>query len=225
MTEATRFNVYDQFAGCFILHGLLALPGLSAGAKLCYAVLAQQANARGVTQLNLPLLAAALGELEGDVARRLLELEQVGLVEAARGNSNQEDVRIYFARPCWLAGTGEHTSAVPIPAAAERRIESQPLLFAAGAATARAEPKEQAQTSNAAGAPRRPKRRKAWYGPPRSRHSLATCLAFVTFQKEELGRRRIYNPEGLAESLYHTGKQDDEIADWRASQDAQDRAA
>ena len=30
---------------------------------------------------------------------------------------------------------------------------------------------------------------------------------------EVLGRRSIYDPEGLAESLYHTASQDDEIAD------------
>ena len=57
-------------------------------------------------------------------------------------------------------------------------------------------------------------RRKRWFGRPRSRHSFETCLKFITYQKEVLGRRRIYDPEGLAESLYHTASQDDEISDW-----------
>jgi hypothetical protein len=29
-----------------------------------------------------------------------------------------------------------------------------------------------------------------------------------------LGRRSIYDPDGLAESLFHTGSQDDEISEW-----------
>lgn len=64
----------------------------------------------------------------------------------------------------------------------------------------------------------RKRKRKRWFGRPRSRHSLETCLKFVTYQKEVLGRRSIYDPEGLAESLYYTASQDDEISDWLEEQ-------
>lgn len=96
LKEPLQFNVFHQFAGCFIPHGLLSKKNLSAGAKVCYALLAQQANARGATQLNLPLLAASLGESERNTVRYLVELEESGLVESARGNVNKEDVRISF---------------------------------------------------------------------------------------------------------------------------------
>jgi hypothetical protein len=34
------------------------------------------------------------------------------------------------------------------------------------------------------------------------------------YQKEVLGRHGIYDPEGLAGSLYYTASQDDEISDF-----------
>src|SRR5437588_187017 len=94
--ESSQFNIFHQFAGCFVPHGLLSVKNLSAGAKVCYAVLAQQSNARGTTQLNLPLLAASVGELERIAVRYLVELEESGLIESARGNVNKEDVRHSF---------------------------------------------------------------------------------------------------------------------------------
>jgi hypothetical protein len=44
------------------------------------------------------------------------------------------------------------------------------------------------------------------------------CDWFITYQKEVLGRRSIYDPAGLADSIFHTGQQDDEIDDWLAEQ-------
>jgi hypothetical protein len=41
-----QFNVFHQFAGCFVPYGLLSLKRLSAGAKICYSLLAQEANAQ-----------------------------------------------------------------------------------------------------------------------------------------------------------------------------------
>src|SRR5436305_11171460 len=73
VTESSQFNVFHQFAGCFVPHGLLSIKNLSAGAKVCYAVLAQQANARSAAQLNLPLLAASIGESERIAVRYLIE--------------------------------------------------------------------------------------------------------------------------------------------------------
>ena len=69
------FNIYHHFAGVFLPSWLHSLSGVSAGAKLTYAVLAQQANSSGTTQLNFRMLEGALGESEGQIARYLLELE------------------------------------------------------------------------------------------------------------------------------------------------------
>ena len=214
MIENSQFNVFHQFAGCFVPHGLLSLKHLSAGAKLCYAVLAQQANARGTAQLNLPLLAAFIGESERIAVRYLVELEESGLIESARGNVNKEDVRISFPRHPWLtrhAASGQATNASPVTQASE---ETQPRLFAVESAYPQSASEGQAGAAKKSAPAPKAKRRKRWFGRPRSRHSFETCLKFITYQKEVLGRRRIYDPEGLAESLYHTASQDDEISDW-----------
>jgi hypothetical protein len=212
--ESSQFNVFHQFAGCFVPHGLLALKNLSAGAKLCYAVLAQQANARGVSQLNLPLLAASIGESERIAVRYLVELEESGLIESSRGNVNKEDVRISFSRHPWLTrntASAQAATAIPVVQSVE---ETQPRLFAVESAFPQPSMEGKAGATAKPASSSRSKRRKRWFGRPRSRHSFETCLKFITYQKEVLGRRSIYDPEGLAESLYHTASQDDEISDW-----------
>ena len=213
-----QFNVFHQFAGCFVPYGLLSLKRLSAGAKICYSLLAQQANARGATQLNLPILAVSLGESEANAVRYLTELEESRLIESSRGNVNKEDVRIFFPRHPWLLGYAEslRDSLVPSPARATK--DPQPYLFAVESALAQAATEGQAIADKKPGQSSRQKRRRRWFGRPRSRHSLETCLSFIAYQKEVLGRRSIYDPEGLAESIYHTGKQDDEIYDFLAEQ-------
>lgn len=212
--ESSQFNVFHQFAGCFVPHGLLSLKNLSAGAKLCYAVLAQQANARGVSQLNLPLLAASIGESERIAVRYLVELEELGLIESLRGNVNKEDVRISFPRHPWLNLTAASAQAAAAISVGQSVEEVQPRLFAVESAFPQPSTEEQVGTVAKASSSTRSKRKKRWFGRSRSRHSFETCLKFITYQKEVLGRRSIYDPEGLAESLYHTGSQDDEISDW-----------
>ena len=217
MKESFQFNVFHQFAGCFVPHGLLSLRKLSAGAKICYAVLAQQTNVRGIAQLNLPMLASSIGESEGNIVRYLTELEEATLIESSRGNVNKEDVRISFPRHPWLRGYAELPRVSLVTSSGSPARESQAPLFAVesalvGATEARATAHK--KTTQSA----RSRRRKRWFGSPRSRHSFETCHSFITYQKEVLGRRGIYDPEGLAESIFHTGKQDDEIDDWLAEQ-------
>lgn len=212
-----QFNVYNQFAGCFVPYGLLSLKRLSAGAKICYSLLSQQANARGTAQLNLPMLAVSLGESEGNIVRYLTELEESRLIEPSRGNVNKEDVRIFFPRHPWLVGYTEPARDSFVAAPVNTPIETQPQLFAVSSDPPHAT--ERRAVADKKSIPSsRSKRRKRWFGRPRSRHSLETCLGFITYQKEVLGRRSIYDPEGLAESIYHTGKQDDEIDDFLAEQ-------
>ncbi|MDQ3818562.1 MAG: helix-turn-helix domain-containing protein [Acidobacteriota bacterium] len=187
---------------------------LSAGAKLCYALLAQQASARGTTQLNLPLLAASIGESERIAVRYLVELEEAGLVGSSRGNVSKEDVRITFLRHPWLtrnSGTAQSATANLLAQAAE---ETQPRLFAVDSALSDAMTDAQTDSTKKSPPSSKTKKRKRWFGRARSCHSFETCLKFITYQKEVLGRRNIYDPEGLAESLYHTASQDDEISDW-----------
>jgi len=212
--KESQFNVFHQFAGCFVPHGLLSVKNLSAGAKVCYAVLAQQANARGTTQLNLPLLAASVGESERVAVRYLVELEESGLIESARGNVNKEDVRISFSRHPWQTQNAGSAQATIAGHAAQAAEETQPRLFAVESAFPQPAAKEREVAAKKSAPLPRSKRRKRWFGRPRSRHSFETCLKFVTYQKEVLGRRGIYDPQGLAESLHHTTSQDDEISDW-----------
>lgn len=212
--ESSQFNVFHQFAGCFVPYGLLSIRNLSAGAKVCYTVLAQQSNARGIAQLNLPLLATSIGESERHAVRYLVELEESGLIESARGNVNKEDVRISFPRHPWLTRNTVTAQAINASPVAQTVEETQQRLFAVESAFP--QPSTEGQAGAAAKPPSssRSKRKKRWFGRPRSRHSFEACLKFVTYQKEVLGRRSIYDPEGLAESLYHTASQDDEISDW-----------
>jgi hypothetical protein len=211
--ESSQFNVFHQFAGCFVPHGLLSIRSLSAGAELCYSLLAQQANARGATQLNLPLLAASIGESERIAVRYLVELEEANLIKSARGNVNKDDVRISFPRHPWLTQNTESAQAAIAGHAAEAAEEIQPRLFTIESALPQSVTQGREATKKSDPS-LRSKRRKRWFGRPRSRHSLETCVRFVTYQKEVLGRRGIYDPQGLAESLYHTASQDDEISDW-----------
>jgi hypothetical protein len=194
MKEPSQFNVFYQFAGCFIPHGLLSLKKLSAGAKLCYTVLAQQVNSRGIAQLNLPMLAGSIGESEGNIVRYLIELEESGLIEASRGNVNKEDVRISFPRHPWLAGYNESAHGPSASHSAVLAHEVQPRLFAVESALPQAA-KEQPVADRKPVPSSGSRRRKRWFGRPRSRHSLETCLSFITYQKAVLGRRGIYDPQ------------------------------
>lgn len=83
---------------------LLSRQEIGAGAKLTYAALAQQANSRGAVQVHFQMHASALGEDEGQLARHLTELEEVGLIQVSRGNVHQEDIRVFFPRHEWMAG-------------------------------------------------------------------------------------------------------------------------
>jgi hypothetical protein len=216
--ESFQFNVFHQFAGCFVPHGLLSIRNLSASAKICYALLAQQSNARGMAQLNLPLLATSIGESERITVRYLIELEESGLIESARGNVNKEDVRISFPRHPWLTRNTASAQAINARPAAQSVEETQQRLFAVESAFPQPSTEGQAGAAAKPASSSRSKRRKRWFGRPRSRHSFETCLKFVMYQKEVLGRRSIYDPEGLAESLHHTASQDDEIAEWADEQ-------
>lgn len=214
LKESSQFNVFHQFAGCFVPHGLLSMKNLSAGAKVCYALLAQQANARGATQLNLPLLAASVGESERIAVRYLVELEEAGLIESSRGNVNKEDVRISFPRHPWLTRNASSVQTANASPAVKAVEEIQPRLFAVESVLPQTAAEVPPGAARKSVTPSRSKRRKRWFGRPRSRHSFEICLKFVTYQREVLGRRGIYDPQGLAESLYHTASQDDEISDW-----------
>jgi hypothetical protein len=218
MKENSQFNIYHQFAGCFLPYGLMSRANLSLGAKVCYSLLAQQANVRGITQLNLPMLAASLGETEGEVARYLMELERTRLIVASRGNVNREDVRLFFPRHPWLTDLAGQAGNVSAAASPEESAKSQPYLFAIENAATQRAPEGQPANGKEGVASRRQGRKKRWFGRPRSSHSYEVCLGFITYQKKVLNKRSIYDPEGLADSIYHTGKQDEEIDEWLAEQ-------
>lgn len=102
-----HFNIFHFLSGAFVPAWLLARPEIGAGAKLAYSLLAQQANSRGTVQLNFQAAEASIGESDGRLARYLMELEDVGLINVSRGNVNQEDIRIYFPYHLWMIGLDE----------------------------------------------------------------------------------------------------------------------
>ena len=214
-----NFNVYHFFAGAFVPFWLLSRQELGPGAKLTYALLAQQANSRGAVQLHFRVQAAALGEDEGQLSRHLMELEEVGLIQVSRGNVSSEDIRVFFPLHLWMAGLEQPPQAVaPQPAAGEAATPYQRLFPEAASPT---------QTSlltprPAAGAEARPNGRGRMRGrgrkQPQSKHSFEVCLQFVTYQKEVLGHDHIWNVTGLARHLHLSGEQDDEIDAWVSEQ-------
>jgi hypothetical protein len=216
-----NFNVYHFFAGSFVPSWLLSRQEVSSGAKLTYALLAQQANSSGFTQLNFGMQAAALGQDEGELARHLTELEEVGLIHVSRGNVHTEDIRVFFPLHFWMGG-----------------LEQQPEVTATQAATpeaaapARQPPKGGASVQtpllplHPAGADAAPsgregrgrRRRRRQPPQPLSKHPFDVCLRYVTYQKEVLGHDNIWNVTGLARHIHLSGEQDEEIDAWLAEQ-------
>jgi hypothetical protein len=212
-----NFNIYHFIAGAFVPFWLLSRQEVGAGAKLTYAMLAQQANSRGATQLHFQVQATALGEDEGQLARHLTELEEVGLIQVSRGNVHQEDIRVFFPRHEWMAGL-EQThegnalqSAVPEQAAPPRLFPDSPTSAQSHLLLARPVTAE-SRTSGREGRGRRRRRR------PQSKHAFEVCLQFVTYQKEVLRHDHIWSVTGLARHLHLSGEQDDEIDAWLAEQ-------
>jgi len=121
------FNIYHLLAGSFVPYWLLSRREVSGGAKLAYSQLAQRANSKGVTQLHSQMAAVSLGIDEGQLARHLMELEEVGLVQVSRGNLHPEDLRIYFPRHPWL--TVSVSDQAGLPSSDRRDASLSPPLF------------------------------------------------------------------------------------------------
>ncbi len=212
------FNIYRYFAGAFVPYWLLSRQEIGAGAKLAYAVLAQQANSRGAVQVHFQMHASALGEDEGQLARHLTELEEFGLIQVSRGNVHQEDIRVFFPRHEWMVGleqppqSGALQPTATVTAAPPRLLTEAtspaqtPLLTA---------PPAVGLDSRAGG---RGKRRGRGRRQPQSKHAFEVCLRFVTYQKEVLHHDHIWSVMGLSRHLHLSGEQDDEIDAWLTEQ-------
>jgi hypothetical protein len=171
-----NFNIYHFFAGAFVPFWLLSRQEIGAGAKLTYAMLAQQANSRSVTQLHFQVQATALGEDEGQLAQHLTELEEVGLIQVSRGNVHEEDIRVFFPRHEWMAGleqspqSGVLQPASPVTAAPPR------LLTEAMSSAQTSLLPAQAANSLDGRAGSRGKRRGRGRRQPQSKHAFEVCL-------------------------------------------------
>jgi hypothetical protein len=206
-----NFNVYHFFAGAFVPFWLLSRQEIGPGAKLTYALLAQQANSRGAVQLHFRVQAAALGEDEGQLSRHLMELEGVGLIQVSRGNVNSKDIRVFFPPHVWMAGLEQQTQAV-MPQLAAGEAAAPPRLFPEAAPPAHTSLQPQRPAASAEARPNgRGRRRGKGRRQPQSKHSFEVCLQFVTYQKEVLGHDHIWNATGLARHIHLSGEQDEEI--------------
>jgi hypothetical protein len=213
------FNVYHFFAGAFVPSWLLSRQEVGAGAKLTYAMLAQQANSSGFTQLNFRMQGAALGEDEGQLARHLMELEKVGLIQVSRGNVYTEDIRVFFPPHHWMTGLGSQPQMSAVQAVASEAVASaQNSTGGAAPAQAPLSPIRSAAGTDVPTGGREGRGRRRRKHPPQSKHTLGVCLQFVTYQKEVLHHDHIFNPIGLAQHIHLSGEQDDEIDAWIAEQ-------
>ncbi|HEY0321692.1 MAG TPA: hypothetical protein VGC66_12095 [Pyrinomonadaceae bacterium] len=216
-----HFNIFHFFSGAFVPAWLLSRSEISAGAKLAYSLLAQQANSRGTVQLNFQVAEASVGERDGRFARYLMELEEVGLIHVSRGNVHQEDIRIYFPYHQWIIGLDEQKESSHLIASKEAPSSSR--LFPREVQQAKPNVSESQQPtlplipSDTRQQVRRRKGRKRW-GRPRSKHSREICHRFTIYNVEMLGSKTIYDLEGFTDYLYRTGEQDAEIDEWLVEQ-------
>jgi hypothetical protein len=211
------FNIYHLLAGSFVPYWLLSRREVSGGAKLAYSLLAQQANSKGATQLHSQMAAAALGIDEGQLARHLMELEVVGLVQVSRGNLHPEDLRVYFPRHSWL--TGSESDQAGLHSVERHEASLTPRLFprevkAKGLKSAGSEQPTLPNISPDVRTQARRRRGRRRISRPRSKHSRETCYRFALYNVEVLGSRTIYDLEGFTDYLFRTGDQDQEIDEW-----------
>lgn len=214
----SNFNVYHFFAGAFVPSWLLSRQELGAGAKLTYAMLAQQANSSGVAQLNFQMQGVALGEPDGQLAHRLMQLEEVGLIQVSHGNVHTEDIRVFFPRHRWMVGLEappQHSVAQPITAEAATLERLVPEGATSTQSSLLPTPPAVGLDVRSNGRERKGRRKRR---PPQSKHTFEVCLQFVTYQKEILHHDHIWNVTGLARHLHLSGEQDDEIDSWLTEQ-------
>lgn len=87
------FNPYRHFVGSFIPNWLQRRRGISPGAKLCYARLAQYAGKKtGIAWPARKTLAKELGVGESQVDRYIIKLERHGLLHVTRRGNNQTNL-------------------------------------------------------------------------------------------------------------------------------------
>lgn len=205
------FNIYRYFAGAFVPYWLLSRQEIGAGAKLAYAALAQQANSCGAVQVHFQMQASALGDDEGQLARHLTELEEVGLIQVSRGNVHQEDIRVFFPRHEWMAGLEQPSQGGALQPAVIGTA-TPPRLLSEDTSTAQTSllPAHSAASLDGRTGGRG-KRRGRGRRQPQSKHAFEVCLRFVTYQKEVLHHDHIWSVMGLSRHLHLSGEQDDEI--------------
>lgn len=83
------FNPYRAFVGAFIPNCLMAYPGLSQGAKMCWARLAQYAGKEGVAYPKQETIAKELGVSTAQAKRYISELVDKGFILIERSSDDR----------------------------------------------------------------------------------------------------------------------------------------
>lgn len=100
-SKRPRINPYKRFIGSFLPNWLLCRREVSAGAKLCYARLAQYAGKGGFCHPKQSLLAHELGVDKRTARRHLSELEGFGLIESEQQGLRRSN-RYFFLDHAWM---------------------------------------------------------------------------------------------------------------------------
>jgi hypothetical protein len=104
MIEGARpryIRPYKLFVGAFVPNWLMERTEVSAGAKLCYARLAQHEGREGEARPGQQVLAGELGVGDRMVRNYVQELERVGLVEVEQIGLNKVN-RYKFLQHAWM---------------------------------------------------------------------------------------------------------------------------
>ena len=110
-----QFNPYRLFVGAFIPNALMQYTGISQGAKLIWARLAQYAGEKGEAYPSLETLANDIGVKKLQAIQYLKELEKKQFIKVLRANGKDKFLhktnRYIFLWNTILAGMQKHTSA------------------------------------------------------------------------------------------------------------------
>jgi len=96
-----RINPWKLFVGAFIPNWLLSRREISAGAKLCYARLAQYSGVNAVAYPKQSTLSGELGVDERTARRYLSELEEFSLIETEQRGLTESNEYFFLDHP-WM---------------------------------------------------------------------------------------------------------------------------
>lgn len=188
-----NYNPYPKHlpAGIVVPHWLLPRDEISLGAKVTYALMAEESSKNGAGAIHLASLSGMMGDKDGRLPGYLDELEKCSLIKL-RGNSDDAAELLHYVFPLhpWM-GCVEYGNWNN---AQGHRSKNNPVVLHKGEGSSGAQGISQAHIDQEQ---------------PLSKHSYETCMWYAR-QRKRAGEP-IKAVKGFSTYLYWSGKQDDRI--------------